>query len=274
MNLRKVCILAITLASIFHISQGFSISKQNRLSGITIKADGPEFDADSTYNGFNDCIMSRNGEMFVIDMILPYDVLVDVGANVGDWSMNAFAKQPNIMACCFEPIPALQPILQANLLGKKVIFSQYALSNEPGKATFVYYPKQPHLSSLHRRSDEILHDMQPTYIPVDLERLDSFCKRYKISKANVIKIDVEGNEFNVLLGSQRLLEKRAVDVIQFEYASTYLDSNSSLKQIYDYLTYYGFTLYRITPWGLIEINHWRDSLENFVFCNYVALRNT
>lgn len=272
--MKKVIILVMTLTFILRTSEAYSVSKEERLSGLKIKPDGPEFDGFTLSNGFNDCIMSTNGELFVIGMIRPNDVLADVGANIGDWSMNAFAKQPAISVCCFEPIPVLHPILKANLAGRNVLFSQLALSNEPGMATFVYYPTQPHLSSLHRRSDEKTYNIHPIFFLVELERLDAFCEKRQIPKINVMKIDVEGNEFNVMLGSQKLLENQAIDVIQFEYAWTYLDSNSSLKEVYEYLTQYGFTLYRLTPWGLIEITHWRDALENFFFCNYVALRNT
>lgn len=270
----KIFILNIALTFMLQIAQVHSVTKEERLSGLMIKPDGPEFDIYIPSNGFHNCNIDTDGELFTIGMIRPKDFLADVGANVGDWSLRAFAHQPAILVCCFEPIPMLHPLLKTNLMGKQVLFSELAMSDEPGNATFVYYPKEPHLSSLYRRSDESNYNINPIYIPVELERLDSFCEKHQISNINILKIDVEGGEYHVILGAQRLLEKQAIDVIQFEYATTYLDSKSSLKEVYDYLTDYGFTIYRLTPWGLIEITHWRDALESFQFSNYIALRNT
>lgn len=274
MIFNKTFILNVTLAFILQMAQAYSVTKEERLSGLIIKPDGPEFDICTISNGFHNCNIDTDGELFTIGMIRPNDFLADIGANVGDWSLRAFAHEPAISVCCFEPIHMLHSLLKANLAGKQVLFSQLAMSDKPGRAALVYYPTQPHLSSLHRRSDENIYNIKPIYIPVELERLDSFCEKHQISKVNIVKIDVEGGEYHVLLGAQELLEKQAVDVIQFEYTTTYLDSKSSLKEVYDYLTYYDFTIYRLTPWGLIEITHWRDALENFQFCNYVALRNT
>ena len=87
----------------FHFASitGLLRIKRRTPLGIVIKPDGPEFDACTLYNGFNDCIMSTNGELFVIGMIRTHDYLADVGANLGEWSLNAFARQPNIFSCCF-----------------------------------------------------------------------------------------------------------------------------------------------------------------------------
>lgn len=255
------------------ISSGFSVTKEERLNGIIIKKDGIEFDSLSLENGFNNCNMDTNGELFVVGMIKPNDFFVDVGANVGDWALRAFAHEPNISGACFEPIPLIFSKLQENLKDRSVIFCPYALSDHPGNSLFAYYPTEPQLSSVFRRLDEKMYKIKPMMIPVLLERLDTLCQFYGISNINIMKIDVEGSEYKVMLGSERLLENKLIDVIQFEYATTYLSSQSTLKEIYHFLSKYGFTIYRITSWGLIEITEWRDNLENYYFSNYVALRN-
>lgn len=84
--------------------------------------------------------MQTNGELYVIGMIQPNDVVADVGANIGEWSLNAFMHEPSVLICCFEPIPFLHPKLQQNLKGKSVLLNELALSDEKGIATFGYYP--------------------------------------------------------------------------------------------------------------------------------------
>lgn len=274
MSFRKAIVSVLMLTSIVQIPLIYSVSKEERLTGINVVPDGPQFDARILANGYEDCMMNTNGEFFVFGMLRPDDILADVGANVGEWSLHAFNAQPSVSICCFEPIPALHPTLEANLAGRNVLFGHFALSDNPGRAIFSYYPTQPHLSSLHRRADEMNHNITPVFISVELQRLDTFCQNNRVPRINVMKIDVEGNEFYVMKGAEELLKNRKIDVIQFEYAWTFLDGKSTLKEVHDFLTGYDFTIYRLAPWGLIEITEWRDALENYYFCNYVAVRNT
>ena len=88
-----------------------------------------------------------------------------------------------------------------------------------------------------------------------------------------MKIDTEGNELYVLLGAEKLLQKQAIDIIQFEYGGCYLDSKTTLHQVYRYLRSKGYTIYRIASDGLIEIPIWHKKLENFAYSNYLAVKN-
>ena len=128
---------------------------------------------------------------------------------------------------------------------------------------------------MHRRyAVEKAHGMAPLLLTVQLETLDHFTSEHQIHQINFLKIDTEGNEMNVLLGAKDLLEKQAIDIIQFEYGGTYLDSKTTLHQVYSYLQSHGYTIYRIASFGLIEIPTWRQALENYAYSNYLAVKKS
>lgn len=261
----------IFMTTIFYFNSNFVIGLTNQdLSELFfVDRDGPQYDA----SGYGDGDMSRNGESLMMTLIKPGDLVFDVGAHLGEWSLTALSLQPAISIYCFEPIPKLLSILEKNLQDKPVIISELALSNAKGKATFYHYVNFPGMSTLNRRPEvEKTLNLIPEIIEVSLERLDTFCELRQISTINFLKIDTEGNEFNVLLGAEGLLKKQAIEIIQFEYGGCYLDSNITLRQVYFYLNSFGYSIFRIVPEGLIEITNWRDNLENFNYSNYLAIR--
>lgn len=68
-----------------------------------------------------------------------------------------------------------------------------------------------------------------------------------------MKIDVEGNEYNVLLGSETFLKSKKIKFIQFEFGANTIESRFFLKDFFDLLADY--KIYRIVKNGLIELNY-------------------
>ncbi len=240
-------------------------------TSIEIISDGSDLDS----FGYGNCNMMNNGELLMMKLIQSGDFVFDIGGNIGGWSLNVLSLQPSALVYSFEPEPSLFSILESNLRGFQVKLYNIGLSSEVGTSTFYFYPKYPGLSTLHRRPEvENTLNMSPEIFDVTLDRLDLFCDRESISHINFMKIDTEGNELNVLLGAKKLLKNQMIDFIQFEYGGCYLDSKSTLEEVFVYLTSFGYTLHRITPFGLIKIDQWRKELESFEYCNYLAVRNS
>jgi len=247
-----------------------STSAKERLAKISVIADSSSYD---NY-GYNKCNMLINGELNLIqNVIQDGDIVFDVGANKGSWSLNVFnCKKPSCVYC-FEPIPEFYEILPKTLTENNFNAFQLALSDTLGCSTFYYYPTIPGLSTIHRRSDEVetQYNLHPVSFPVITCRLDSFCNEHNIEKIDYLKIDVEGGEWSVIQGSENMLSN--IECIQFEYGGCYLDANTRLKDVYDFLTAHNFTIYRIIPEGLIKVSKWRDKLENYQYTNYLAIKN-
>ena len=52
---------------------------------------------------------------------------------------------------------------------------------------------------------------------IDLVRGDDFLRSQKLSSVDLLKIDVEGAEYDAILGFEEHLEKGEIKMIQFEY---------------------------------------------------------
>lgn len=242
-----------------------SLEARQRVSApLQVLQDGRHLDS----VGYDNCDMQTNGELLVMKLIQPGALVFDVGAHTGEWSLGLLRIQPGVIVHAFEPVP----LLFKDLNTLSVIAHNFGLSDISGSIPFFYYGKHPVLSTLHRRLEaERKLDMIPDIFDVRLERLDTFCEEMKIEHIDFLKIDTEGHELNVLLGAEHLLKNQAIDFIQFEYGGCYLDSKTTLEQVYMYLKSNGYNVYRIFPFGLVKITKWRHELENFTYANYLAM---
>lgn len=219
--------------------------------------------------GYNNCNMVTNGELQIIQSLVPgKGIVFDVGANVGEWSSTVLKYSPEAKLLVFEPIPHLFKNLCA-VFKKRAHVYKYAISHEEGERLFEYYPECSAVSGLYHRP--ALSHMKEQKIVVDTTTLDLFCEKHNVGKINFLKIDTEGNEWNVLRGASQLLQDKAIDMIQFEYGGTYPDAGITLAQVYEFLKFNGYEVYRIASNYLIHIPQWRDALENYQYSNYLAV---
>lgn len=251
----------------------FLINHRINLQGVQIFDAIPE-------NGFNDSNMNSNGEFRFLSNYLSSTpkVIFDVGANIGEWSLccSQLSLQSNIYA--FEPTPHIFRILKLNTFNKNIACFNYAISKDNSKCTFYLYNDSfqtdfSELNSIYERA--ILKNqfnLSPKSIEIKTNSLDSFCFERNIDQIDFVKIDTEGNEYNILLGAKKLLTNGSIKVVQFEYGGTYLDANAYLKDCFFYLKNLHYKIYRILPNGLLEIAEWDDKLENYAYSNYIAIQ--
>lgn len=72
--------------------------------------------------------------------------------------------------------------------------------------------------------------------------LDSYCDSNSIESIDLLKADVEGAEFQVLLGARRMLEARRIKCIAFEFGQTTFDMHNDPHEIERYLNGLGYDL--------------------------------
>ena len=243
------------------------------LGSMQIFNDGPQFDS----QGYGICNADENGELNLIKNVVKNGHIVfDVGANIGGWSALVLAQKKLVKIYAFEPIPAIFKQMKKNIIIPTVFFYNLAIDNQVGDKDFIVYADNrgaTDWSSFYFRPEIAAHIKET--IKVKTQDLDSFCVQHGVDHIDFLKIDTEGNELAVLHGAKNLLQNKAVPVMQFEYGGTYPDAGITLKQVYDLLQGYGYTIFRILPDKLLKVSHWRQALENFTYSNYVAvLENT
>jgi FkbM family methyltransferase len=109
---------------------------------------------------------------------------------------------PKARHIAFEPVPDQFTFLQANFGSQADIFP-YALGNENKTTTFNHVVSNPTYSGLRQRQykgDETIHE-----IDVDVRKLDDVIS--SDVPVSLIKIDVEGGEYDVLQGAAGILKK-------------------------------------------------------------------
>lgn len=127
---------------------------------------------------------------------------IDIGANQGHILMEIVAAAPKGKHFAFEPIPDLYTSLKKRFSKNTTVYN-YALSSAKGSTTFNYYPGRPAVSGFRERNNHVGH--VPTLLSVQVEKLDDLIP--EDVTIDLIKIDVEGAEFEVLKGAKKVLIK-------------------------------------------------------------------
>jgi len=146
----------------------------------------------------NDFGMSPKEEHLIPYMIPKNSATaIDIGANTGMWTKYLSDKGFSVIA--FEPNPRTSTILQRKF-GKKqhVLILNYALADRNGVGRLHLHHSSPH-DSLELKAK----DYTGTSILVSIRRLDDF----QFQHIGLIKIDTEGYEVPILLGSQDTIKR-------------------------------------------------------------------
>lgn len=226
--------------------------------------------------GYLDFAFETDGELKLMQQILrPQQVVFDVGGNRGLWSLCALEIEPSIHLSSFEPIPDVFAQLVNNIGNYPGVHCyNIAISDTIGKCDFYYYDQSVLHSEqsgfYHREILKTLFD-PPQVLIVDQNTLTSFCTENKIDHIDFIKIDTEGAEWKVLKGAEELIKNHQIDIIQFEYGGSYIDAQTTLEQVYRFLTSYDYLIFRIYPEGLIQMKKWDSDFENFMLSYYCAV---
>ncbi len=131
------------------------------------------------------------------------DVVLDLGANVGYFSVLAASK--GCISYAFEPTPDQIPVIKrhSELNGGRIYAEQFAVSNQSGEATFYFDKDFMAANSL------IVRGNQGSSITVKQITVDDFVKQEKLERVDFIKADIEGAERLMLEGATETLKKFA-----------------------------------------------------------------
>jgi len=145
----------------------------------------------------------ETGTLKAIKKILPRDgVTLDIGANLGWYAMHMAFWSGECHA--FEPVPLIFSKLRKNCelngLGK-IQLNNLALSNHAGVATMHTFPGEP---DGHSSMSDLGHKNFQS-CAVRTITLDSYVAGRRISRVDLVKLDVEGAEMLILRGASAFL---------------------------------------------------------------------
>lgn len=214
---------------------------------------------------------NSNGETWLQNKIAKAkpNIVFDVGANNGDWSLSILDQTKNTRVYSFEPNPDIFKKLEIKLKNHKNRSNTNlcALASVLGKLEFSINSKNSLFSSFYRRID----DQDSKSIEVSIISGDQYCKENRIDGIDFLKIDVEGFELEVLKGFSNMISEKRIKVIQFEYGVMNIHARTFLKDFFDLLEPHGYSIGKLYPTNIDFVNY-SYSLDNFVWANYIAVQ--
>ena len=205
-------------------------------------------------------------------------VLMDVGANFGLWSSGMLELFPQcVMLLMVEPQPKCLETLAKCKFPHKVIFP-CAVADEPGNLSFFTAARDGGwgAASLFERFDTYFSAAQQQESVVPVMTLDEIIEHSHISTVDFMKMDIEGAEFLALKGAEASIRDGRIKALSFEFGSGNINSRTYFRDLWDFLTHYGFSIFRILPGGnILRIEEYYEDLEYFRgVTNYVATLGT
>lgn len=177
---------------------------------------------------------------YVLHVMTPQDLFVDIGANVGSYTVLACAGK-GAKGYCFEPVPSTYRRLLDNLvlnnLTSRVTALNIGLSGEDGELTF---------STLENCMNHVIVNgaNQVDSVTVPVKKLDSILRG---ESPSLIKIDVEGFETSVLEGAQETLANPSLHSILIELNGSGARYGFDESHILGRLAAHGFSPYSYSP---------------------------
>lgn len=187
--------------------------------------------------------------------------LVDVGAYQGEYIDNIRTDFEIEKCFIFEPISTNYEILKKKFTDENFYVYNMAIGSSSNDVLINRIDGHEALSSIiDRKCFEHFKDCLKKE-NVKMVRLDNIIDE----NIDLLKVDVEGFEFEVLKGCSELLKKKLIEYIQFEYGGTYEDTNQKLIQVINYLNSEGYTVYKLDNFEFVEISSFVDDylLDNF-----------
>jgi FkbM family methyltransferase len=146
-------------------------------------------------------------------------VIADVGAYIGDVTLELHQHFPNAVIYSFEPIDSSFGQLKGAVAGiTNIHINKLAAGESKGTIEIPLYAEAS-INTLKQAA----YDSGPINSQkIDVERLDDFFDKKGISSIDIIKIDVEGYEIQALTGAAKLLKnaKYIVTEVGFKRCET------------------------------------------------------
>ena len=207
-------------------------------------------------------------EDVIFELASSSNKFLDIGANMGFYSVGACLKKNNIKVLAFEPNPSIRKSLiqnaELNHVESNIEVSEFALSDFTGDAIF----SVPAFTGSGGGSLKNLHPEEglPVEFLVKVEKLDNL--RNQTLGADLFKIDVEGAEFQLLQGGIGTIEEEHPTIVVELLRKWMKPFQSSPQDVVDLLARLGYICFAVGNSKLEQIKLIDESTSetNFVFC--------
>jgi FkbM family methyltransferase len=180
-------------------------------------------------------------------------IIIDVGANIGFFTLYAVRQAPSAQVIAIEPFPdtflRLKELIRTNHLEHRVRMLNCALASSAGAAAMDARPSVPSQyravsSALTQRLNLEYKGSAPAAaddVPVRTMTLSQLLTDEGLTSADLVKMNIHGNEYEVLLSTPPDVLRR-FQRITVQYHSLPTDLRLGKEQLFEYLGRAGFEL--------------------------------
>lgn len=195
-----------------------------------------------------------NSVILFLELLREAKVFMDIGANVGYYSLLAAAQNKNVRVIAFEPLPDAITFFKKNIALNgftNIEVEPLALADKEGEMNF-YYPicaDFPDLKFQLAGDGSLVNydNLLWKEITVKTSSLDHYVKSNTISQIDLIKIDTETTEYLIFENGRNVLSQHR-PIILCEVLKGY--NENKLEQI---LKQEQYLFYEVSNDGLIAI---------------------
>ena len=126
------------------------------------------------------------------------------------------------------------------------------------------------MSSLYQRKLEHFGFEMENTETIKLTTLDEYCVKNNVDWIDYLKMDVEGHEYDVLLGSKNMLESKKIGIIQYEFGGCNIDSRTYFQDFW-YLLNKNYDIFRLLKNGLQKIKQYEEEQERFLTSTFLSV---
>lgn len=173
-----------------------------------------------------------------------FATVLDIGANVGDFSYTIRPVLPDAQIYAFEPLPDSYRLILEHLQGAaKFDAFNVGLGDQAGelefqRSSFSASSSFLKMAELHKSAFPFSADN--TAVKVRVERLDDFASQLTLIEPMLVKIDVQGYEGHVLRGGQETIRQASVVIVETSFEQLY-EGQPLFPDVNRMLTEWGFT---------------------------------
>lgn len=169
-------------------------------------------------------------------------LFLDVGCNIedqlDDFTEMFFKKYKNSNCVAIEPV-FYKKYEEKWGNDSRVTLVKKALSNNSSTKILYSHPDWNGLSSFYKRD---YFNGNYNELHIECLSLDDLSADLNINYIDYLKVDTEGSEFPILMGSINLLKNKKINYIQLEYGGTYKDANYTVLDVINFLLSYNYEL--------------------------------
>jgi FkbM family methyltransferase len=188
------------------------------------------------------------------------NTIIDIGANVGDWTLMAASVFPDCEFLMIEANEEHRTRLNRvadhlTQTGKKTGLEVCLLGDRTGREVTFYTSTRPSSTghSIYRENTPSYNDENVRTLSLKMRALDDLVEQRRMERIDLVKIDVQGAELDILRGAPTILERQAPLILLEIQFLNYNEGAPKYAEVIGFMDSIGYE-----PVDLFEIHYLKN----------------